>query len=129
MGNRLNCKVYFVANKKIPCSQEGIFQMIICKEEKDSADNYIYDNVQESDLVITRDIVFAQRLVEKNITTINDRGRIFDKENIRELLSNRNFDLQLANLGLVKHYNEGYDKKKFAAFANSFDKVINQLIR
>ena len=26
-------------------------------------------------------------------------------------------------------YKEGYDKKKFAAFANSFDKVIFNLIR
>jgi len=129
MGNQLNCKVYFVANKDIPCSQPGTFQMIICKEEKDSADNYIYDHCKENDLVVTRDIVFAQRLVEKNICTINDRGRIFDKENIKELLSSRDFDLQLANLGLVKHYNEGYDKKKFAAFANSFDKVIHRLLK
>lgn len=129
MGNRLNCKVYFVANKVIPCNQDGQFQMIICKEEKDSADNYIFDHVAASDLVITRDIVFAKRLIEKNICTINDRGRIFDKNNIKELLSTRDFDLQLANIGLVKHYNEGYDKKKFAAFANSFDKVIHNLLK
>lgn len=129
MGNRLNCKVYFVANKDIPCNQDGQFQMIICKEEKDSADNYIFDHVAANDLVITRDIVFAQRLIEKNICTINDRGRIFDKNNIKELLSTRDFDLQLANIGLVKHYNEGYDKKKFAAFANSFDKVIHNLLK
>ena len=38
MGNRLNCQVYFVANKDIPCNQDGQFQMIICKKEKDSAD-------------------------------------------------------------------------------------------
>ena len=103
--------------------------MIICKKEKDSADNYIFDHVAASDLVITRDIVFAERLIEKNICTINDRGRIFDKNNIKELLSTREFDLQLANIGLVKHHNEGYDKKKFAAFANSFDKVIHNLLK
>ena len=62
MGNRLNCQVYFVANKDIPCNQDGQFQMIICKKEKDSADNYIFDHVAASDLVITRDIVFAERL-------------------------------------------------------------------
>ncbi len=129
IGNRLDCTVYFVANKEIPCSQEGAYKMIVCKEEKDSADNYIFDNAGENDLVITRDIVFDQRLIEKNICTINDRGRIFDKDNIKELLSTRDFDLQLANIGLVKHFNEGYDKKKFAAFANSFDKVIHNLLK
>lgn len=124
-----NVKVFLVANKEIPCSKEYPYSMIICNTEKDAADNYIYDNANINDLVITRDIVFADRLVDKQITTINDRGTIFTKENVKELLSSRNFDLQLANCGLVKHYNEGYDKKKFAAFANSFDKVYHQLLR
>lgn len=128
MGTRLNLKVCFVANKNIPCSEPGIFEMIICNQEKDAADNYIIENAKPNDLVITRDIVFANRLVEKNISAINDRGTVFTKENVKELLSSRDFDLQLANLGLVKHFNEGYDKKKFAAFANSFDKVIHQLL-
>ena len=102
--------------------------MIICEATKDAADNYIYDNADKNDLVITRDIVFADRLVTKGISTINDRGTIFNKENIKELLSTRDFDLQLANIGLVKHFNEGYDKKKFALFANSFDKTLHQLL-
>lgn len=129
MGLQLNLKVYFVANKEIKCDFSNSYQMIICNQEKDAADNYIFTNAQEKDLVITRDIVFADRLVEKNIACINDRGTIFTKDNIKPLLSTRDFDLSLAQMGLVKHYNEGYDKKKFAAFANSFDKVIHQLLR
>lgn len=129
MGSRLNFKVVFVANKNIPCTEKSPFQMIICNSDKDAADNYIYENASEKDLVITRDIVFADRLVSKGIPAINDRGTIFTKENVKELLSTRDFDLQLANCGLVKHYNEGYDKKKFAMFANSFDKVIHQLLK
>ena len=129
IGLQLNLKVYFVANKEIKCDFSNAYQMIICNQEKDAADNYIFLNVQENDLVITRDIVFADRLVERNIACINDRGTIFTKDNIKPLLSTRDFDLSLAQMGLVKHYNEGYDKKKFAAFANSFDKVIHQLLR
>lgn len=129
MGSRLELKVFFVANKIIPCTEQGKYEMIICSQEKDAADDYIISNVKENDLVITRDIVFADRLVEKNISAINDRGTAFTKENVKELLSTRDFDLQLANIGLVKHFNEGYDKKKFAAFANSFDKIIHQLLK
>lgn len=129
IGKQLQLKVYFVANKEIKCDFTDGYEMIICNQEKDAADNYIYSNVQPGDLVITRDIVFADRLVEKNISCINDRGTIFTKDNIKPLLSSRDFDLSLAQMGLVKHYNEGYDKKKFAAFANSFDKVIHQLLK
>ena len=128
MGNKLGIKVVFAANKKISCDT-GDFEMIVCPEEKDAADNYIFDNCKTGDLVITRDIVFADRLVEKGICCINDRGTEFTREMIKERLSTRDFDLQLAEIGLVKHHHEGYDKKKFAAFANSFDKVIHRLIK
>ena len=128
IGNKLGIKVAFVANKKISCDS-GDFEMIICQEEKDAADNYIFENCKAGDLVITRDIVFADRLVEKGISCINDRGTEFTREMIKERLSTRDFDLQLAQIGLVKHHHEGYDKKKFAGFANSFDKVIHRLIK
>ena len=128
IGNKLSLKVVFVANKKITCDN-GNFEMVVCQAEKDAADNYIFENCKSGDLVITRDIVFAGRLVEKEICCINDRGTEFTSEIIKERLSVSDFDRQLAEIGLVKHYHEGYDKKKFAAFANSFDKVIHRLLR
>lgn len=128
MGAKYSIPVKFVANKNIPCSENFPFEMIITDSLKDAADNFIYENAGKNDLVVTRDIVFADRLVDKNICTINDRGTVFNKENIKELHSNRDFDLQLAEIGLVKHHHEGYDKKKFGLFANCFDKVIHQLL-
>ena len=128
MGNKLGTRVVFAANKAVSC-ECGNFEMIVCEAEKDAADNYIFDNCKSGDLVITRDIVFADRLVEKGICCINDRGTEFTREMIKERLSSRDFDLQLAQIGLVKHFHECYDKKNFAGFANSFDKVIHRLLR
>ena len=133
MGSKLGLNVRWVANKKLPEPDveysENCFKMIICEAGKDAADNFIFERCNDSDLVITRDIVFAGRLVEKGICCINDRGTEFTSEMIKERLSERDFDLRLAEIGLVKHHHEGYDKKKFAAFANSFDKVIHRLLR
>ena len=98
--------------------------MIVTDEQKDSADTYILEHAEKESLVITRDIVFADKLVQKEIITINDRGTEFTKEMIKERLSDRDFDLQLAEIGLVKHYHEGYDNKKFEKFANCLDRVI-----
>ncbi len=117
--------VFFVANKKIDCQSKNPFNMIITDSQKDSADNYIFEHVQNgTDLVITRDIVFADRLVQNGIITINDRGTEFTKEIIKERLSERDFNLQLAQMGLSKSYHEGYDDKKFEKFCNCFDRVI-----
>ena len=133
MGNKLGLKIRWVANKQMPGSGAEFdgadFKMIVCGAQKDAADNYIFEHSNEGDLVITRDIVFADRLVEKGICCINDRGTEFTREMVKQRLSERDFDLQLAQIGLVKHHHEGYDKKKFAEFANSFDKVIHKLIK
>lgn len=127
-ANELSLPITFVANKNITCTNEFSFEMYICSTEKDAADNYIYENATENDLVITKDIVFANRLVEKNVACINDRGTSFTKSNIKSLLEDRDFDLQIANCGLVKHFHEGYDKEKFFAFKKCFYKVMEELI-
>ena len=118
-------KVFFVANKSINCTSKNPYEMIITDSQKDSADNYIFEHVTaEKDLVITRDIVFADRLVEKGVHVINDRGTEFTKEIIKERLGERDFNLQLAQMGLSQPYHEGYDQKKFEKFANCLDRVI-----
>ena len=117
--------VFFVANKQIECQSKNPFKMIITDSQKDAADNYIYENATaETDLVITRDIVFAERLLSKGVHAINDRGTEFTKEIIKERLSERDFNLQLAQMGLSKPYHEGYDQKKFEKFANCLDRVV-----
>lgn len=119
--------VIFVANKEIPSSKSN-FKMIICPQEQDAADDYIVNNVQENDLVITRDIPLAVRLVDKSITTINDRGTSFTKDNIKQKLSDRDFDLQLAQIGLGGFKPNTYDKKLLTKFINCFDREITKII-
>ena len=117
--------VFFVANKQIECQSKNPFKMIITDSQKDSADNYIFEHTATgTDLVITKDIVFADRLVTKGVHVINDRGTEFTKEIIKERLSERDFNLQLAQMGLSKSYHEGYDQKKFEKFANCLDRVV-----
>lgn len=127
-GNKNNIKVIFVANKNIP-SENKNYQMIICSKEQDAADDYIVENATQKDLVITRDIPLANRLVQKEITVINDRGTHFTKENIKDKLADRDFDLQLAQIGLGGYKPNTYNVKQFKKFADCFNKVITRLVQ
>ena len=129
MATRSNIRTIFVANREVSVQQSGDFEMVICNKEKDAADNHIFENARIPDIVITNDILFASRLVSSGMCAINDRGTVFTPENVRERLSTRDFDMQLAQIGLVKHFHEGYDKKKFAKFAETFDRILHQQIR
>ena len=121
---RLNLKLIFVANHQIPMPKSELFQMIVCDATPDAADNYIVENASQNDIVITRDIPMAARLLEKNITTINDRGLLFTSENIREKLSLRNFNKELYDNGILSEKTSTFSKKDVNNFANCFDREI-----
>ena len=126
---RLSIKLIFVANHEIPMPKSQLFQMIVCDATPDAADNYIVENASQNDIVITRDIPMAARLLEKNITTINDRGLLFTSENIREKLSLRNFNKELYDNGILSEKTSTFSKKDVNNFANCFDREIQKKLK
>lgn len=126
---RLSLKLIFVANHEIPMPKSPLFQMIVCDATPDAADNYIVENALQHDIVITRDIPMAARLLEKNITTINDRGLLFTSENIREKLSLRNFNKELYDNGILSEKTSTFSKKDVNNFANCFDREIQKKLK
>ena len=127
-AHNFSIKVVFVANKPISACFND-FEMIVCNTEKDAADNYILKHASQEDLVITKDVIFASKLIEKSITTINDRGTLFTKNNISEKLSDRDFDFQLAQIGLGGKKGSFYSKKEFLKFKECFNKEMQRLLK
>lgn len=128
---KLSVCVIFAANRQIPSSyeKEGKIwraQMEICPNTEDSADDRIVELADESDIVITRDIPLAKRLTDKNITVIDDRGRAFTANNINEMLSLRNFMVDLANHGFEYERTANYSKKDLKQFADSLDRILTK---
>jgi uncharacterized protein YaiI (UPF0178 family) len=129
-ADKLHIPVVFAANRNIiPVKKTQFFSMIICENKPGAADDYISEHATCSDIVVTRDIPLAARLVEKKITVLNDRGTVYTSENIRERLSERDFNLQLAQIGVIQDGMHSYSKKQFSLFANCFDREIHQLIK
>lgn len=126
---RLEIKTFYVANHLIPIPNKPNFFMITTDNTPDAADNYIVENAGINDIIITRDIPLAHRLVSKSITVINDRGVVYTAENISERLSLRNFNLDLFQLGLCPEKTNTFGKKEVNNFANSFDREIQKKLK
>jgi len=121
-----NVRIIFAANRQIP-GAEGA-EMEICPLYENAADDRIVELAEPGDLIITRDIPLAKRLVEKGASVIDDRGRVFTADNINELLSLRNFMVDLADSGLGMERIANYSKKELKTFADSFDRILTRLI-
>jgi uncharacterized protein YaiI (UPF0178 family) len=128
-SSRTGIRAVFAANRQIPGIDGGTTAMELCPPGEDSADNRIIALAEGGDLAITRDIALAARLVEAAITVIDDRGRVFDRENIRECLSLKDFMAGIAEYGLGSGRGGSYGQKELKTFANTFDRILSRLIR
>ena len=126
-AKKLKLKIIFAANRQIPETNGA--EMEICPVTENSADDRIVEMSVKGDLVITRDVPLAKRLVEKSVSVIDDRGRLFTAENINELLSIRNFKVGLADNGLEIERTANYGKKELKTFADSLDRTITAMLR
>lgn len=126
---RLGIPAMFAANRPIPGIDGKNAVMEICPPGADAADDRLVELAEPGDLAICRDIPLAKRLLEKGAAVIDDRGRIFTRENIGELLSMRNFMVGLAENGLGMERSANYGKREFKSFADSLDRLLTKLRR
>lgn len=126
-ANKRKTFTFFVANRPIPVKLTDYVFLVETENTAQSADNYILKNAKTGDLVVTRDIPLAKQLVDKNIATINDRGREFTANDINTHFSIRNFMYNLASAGLVPESTSSFNKKDLQNFAAKFDTVFNRL--
>jgi hypothetical protein len=131
---RLGVKTIFAANRPIPgiqrtpkSSKDTVF-MELCPSGDGAADERIVELACNGDLVVTRDLPLAERLVEAGVLVLDDRGTIFTKENIRERRSIRDFVVNLAENGLGMERITSYGKKELNKLANSLDRELTRLL-
>jgi uncharacterized protein YaiI (UPF0178 family) len=119
-------KAVFASNRSIPGIIGENIVMEICQAGENSADDRIVELAVPGDLAISRDLALAKRLLEKGAAVIDDRGRLFTLDNINELLSLRNFIVDIAESGLGQERTAGYGKKELKTFADGLDRQLTK---
>jgi uncharacterized protein YaiI (UPF0178 family) len=134
-SSRLGIKSVFAANHPIPelkspkPNQRQVAFMELCPSGEGAADRRILELAKSEDLVITRDLPLAEQLVDAGVTVLDDRGRAFTRENIREYRSIRDFTVGMADNGLDFDRTPSYGKKELSSLANSLDRELSRLSR
>lgn len=123
-SNRTGIPAIFAANRPIPGITGDAVMMEVCPSGEGAADDRIFQLARPGDVVLTRDIPLAGRLVAASVMVIDDRGRVYTKENIGERLSLRNFMLHLVENGLRERGGARYGKRELKTFADSFDRLL-----
>ena len=126
VAERTEISVTLVANAPLLLPHSSFIHLIQVGSGADIADDEIADKCEEGDLVITADIPLAARVVKKGAQALDPRGTIYDKNNIGQVLSMRNFMDELRGSGVETGGPSGFGQKEKFNFANALDKFIAQ---
>ena len=118
-AERLQINMTLVANchVRVPASQ--VIRSVQVPSGFDVADNWIVEQSQTGDLVITADIPLAAAVVAKGVYALNPRGQFYTPETIGNRLTMRNLMTEQ-----VQSFTSGYGAKDKVAFANQLDKFL-----
>jgi uncharacterized protein len=90
------------------------------------ADDRIAERARAGDLAVTRDLPLAERLAEKGLRVLNDRGEVFTADNARERRSLRDNAAELRALGIAPESprRSNYGPRELKAFADALDREL-----
>jgi uncharacterized protein YaiI (UPF0178 family) len=126
-GERLQWVVMVVANKAMHVPASPRVCMVQVPGGPDVADDHIVRNCRAGDLVITADVPLAARLVPRGPIVLNPRGEEYDRENIGERLSVRDFMSEARDAGVVTGGPSAFGPKDKQRFANALDRALSRM--
>ena len=129
VAERYSLQITFVSNQGMrPINSPNVKQVVV-GAKFDEADDWIFENINAGDIVITADIPLAARCLSKGAKALNSTGKIFTTQNIGATLSLRNLNAHLRETGEIKGYNPSFSKKDRSNFLQALDTLIQKSIK
>lgn len=123
-ADRARIQLILVANQAVSVPGSRFIRAIQVSSGFDVADDYIVQQCEAGDLVITADIPLAAEIVEKDCLALNPRGEMYTAENVRQRLNMRDFMDTMRGSGLVTGGPPPISQQERQAFANQLDRFL-----
>lgn len=129
VAERHGLVVTFVANFGLRPSRDPMIRSVMVPQGADAADDWIVDNVEAGDLVITSDIPLAGRALNKGATVMGPTGKPFTEQSIGMALAMRELNQHLRETGESKGYNAGFTARDRSNFLQQFDSAVQRAVK
>lgn len=124
VANRTQIPLTLVANKLLRVPPSPWIKALQVPGGFDVADQYIAQEVEAGDLVITADIPLAAQVIAKGATVIEPRGELLTAANVQERLTMRNFMDVLRSSGVETGGPAALSNADRQTFANQLDRLL-----
>ncbi len=127
---RYQIQVLVVANRTLHLPISPLVEMVVVSGGFDAADDWIVENSVKNDIVITSDILLADRCVKKQVRCLNPKGEEFTEDNIGSKVAGRELMQNLRHMGDLRAGGPSpMDKKSRSQFLGKLDQIIQSVRR
>jgi len=127
VAKRYRLSVTLVAAKPMKHPRADWLRMVETGEGFDAADDWIVEQIEWGDILVTTDIPLAARCLEKGAWALNPKGKIFDADSMGETLGTRELMSHLRDMGMPTPGPAPFTVRDHSRFLERFDQVIQQV--
>jgi len=127
VATRHGLEVTLVANA--PMRVPDWVTLEIVGGRSDAADDWIVEHVQPDDIVVTADILLADRCIKKGAQVIGPSGKPFSEEGIGQAVATRNLLAELRGAGEMMGGPPPLKQRDRSQFLQQLDNIIQSIRR
>ena len=129
VAGRYHLGVTLVANSTMRIPNERWIRLEVVENTFDAADDWIVENVEAHDIVITADIPLASRVLKEGARALGPTGKPFNENNIGATLATRDLLSELRGAGEITGGPPPIQKRDRSRFLQKLDEVIQSIRR
>jgi uncharacterized protein YaiI (UPF0178 family) len=126
---RHNLQVYLVSNSRLNMVVDKNVHKIQVGSDLDAADDWINERIEIGDIVVTTDILLAERCLKKGARAISPTGKVFNNNNIGAAKAMRELRSYLRETGIAPTYNTSFSKQNRSRFLQELEEMIQSIKR
>jgi uncharacterized protein len=127
VAERCGLKVTLVANSWMRIPDRPFVTLEVVGADSDAADDWIVENVERNDIVITADIPLADRCLKKGARAIGTTGKLFTEDTIGQVVATRDLMEELRGAGEITGGPPPITKRDRSHFLQKLDQVIQAI--
>jgi uncharacterized protein YaiI (UPF0178 family) len=126
---RYQLEVTLVANSPMRTPDDGRVTLEVVGSGFDEADDWIVNHVRPDDIVVTADIVLANRCIKAGARVIGTTGKEFTEDNIAQAVATRDLLADLRGAGEITGGPPPMHRRDRSRFLQTLDEVIQSIRR
>lgn len=129
VAGRYDLNITLVANSWMRIPNEQRIRLEVVADGFDAADDWIVEQVQTDDIVVTADIPLASRCLKKGARVIGTSGKPFTENSIGDVVATRDLLTGLREAGELTSGPPPLTKRDRSRFLQQLDETIQAIRR